>query len=213
MAEEQDDEPGRLFLAASYFVLLIGGGMLALFGAFLLPTSASSAYATPAPTSGPGGASHVLAAGTGGGLGQLLSLGLLIAVLGNPALSIAGLWMAGSRLAATLPLFGWLAVVLPLGSVTSEGNNVLPGNLRSTAFLLLGILGFIVVVVLAKPSRGVTSFGGQSLLTAGAPMPSGRQPAGRPMGSGPKSAPKSRPRSAPKKSSGGRTAPKGGRRR
>ena len=208
MAEEQEDEPTRLFLVASYFVLFIGGGMLALFGAFLLPTSVSSAYATPAPTSGPGGASHVLAAGSGGGLGQLLSLGLLIAVVGNPALSIAGLWMAGSRLAATVPLIGWLAVVLPLGSVTSEGNNVLPGNLRSAAFLLLGILGFIVVAILAKPSRGITSFGGQSLLTAGGPLP-----AGRPVGSGPRPAPRASTKSAPKKSSGGRTAPKGGRRR
>ena len=155
------------FWRQAILVLFVGGGVLGLFGAFLLPTSVSSAYAAPAPISGPGGASHVLAAGGGGGLGQLLSLGLLIAVLGNPALSIAGLWMAGSRLAATMPLLGWLAVVLPLGSVTSEGNNVLPGTLRSAAFLLLGIIGFVAVAIVAKPSRGVTSFGGQSAADSG----------------------------------------------
>ena len=190
MAGEQlADEPSRLFLSASYFVLFVGGGLLGLMGALLLPYSVSSPYTAPAPASGPGGAAHVLAAGSGGVLGQVLSVGLLIALLANPLLGLAGNWMVGTRLGAFTPFIGWLFVVLPLAALTRNGSNVLPSSARSAAFLLVGAATFIGVGMLVTPTRGLSALSRQRLAASGPARP------------------------APRKSAGGRTAPKGGRRR
>lgn len=179
---EQDAPPSRLFLSASYLVLFVGGGLLGLYGALLLPLAAASPFSAPA--SGSTGnvalaAQHVSASGSGGGLGQLLSVGLLIAVVVNPLLSVAGLWTAGTRLAAFTPLAGWLIVVLVLSSKSGEGSNVLPSDLRSVAFLLLGALAFTAVGVLGRPTRGFTSIAGPLVgRQAGGPArPSGVKPA------------------------------------
>lgn len=194
------DEPSRLFLAASYFVLFVGGMTLGVLGTFLLPYSASSAFSTPAPASGPGGAAaHLLAAGSGGGFGQVLSVGLLIALLANPMLALAGFWMAGTRLAAFTPFIGWLAVVLPFVTVTTDGNNLLPSSARSAAFLLVGSLTFIAVGMLVKPTRGLSAQNRQRLAASAPAKPP-------PVRSAPR-------KPAPKKSTAGRTAPKSGRRR
>jgi hypothetical protein len=151
---EPEDEPTRLFLAASYAVLLAGGVLLALFGAFLLPYSISPATHAVSPGAGTVSSGQVLASGGGGGFGQLLSVGLLVAILVNPLLSFAGYWMAGTRLAAITPLFGWLPIVLLLGSAQSTGSTVLTSDLRSSAFLLLGVISFLGVAVLGRPTRG-----------------------------------------------------------
>ena len=84
--------------------LVAGGVLLALFGSFLLPYSVSPATHAVASVGGTVTSSHVLAAGSGGGLGQLLSVGLLVVLIANPLLSLAGFWMVGTRVAALAPL-------------------------------------------------------------------------------------------------------------
>lgn len=195
MAEQRaGEEPSKLFLAASYLVMFVGGALLAVFGAFLLPYSASPAAGTRSPAGGATSSAHVLAAGSGGGLGQLLSVGLLVALVANPALSLAGLWTAGTRLAAFAPLAGWLPVVLFLASSRPSGSVVLTSDLRSVAFLLLGALAFTAVAALGRPARGKTSLIGQPLAGRGA---RGRPPPPTDRG----------------KPAVGRTAPRGNRRR
>ena len=191
----QQGEPGRGFLVASYGMLLVGGVVLGILGAFLLPYSVSSGTSTTTPGSAVGAAHLMAASGDGKGLGQLLSVGIAVALIVNPALSIAGLWTAGTRLAAFTPLAGWLVAVLPLSGSTGDGDLVMPSGLRSVAFLVLGVLAFTAVGVLGRPTRGATAFNGQSLLAAGRPTPA---PPPRPARSNPTAA---------------RTAPKRGKRR
>ncbi len=163
--------PGSAFLIASYVVLFVGGSVLGILGAFLLPYSLSSGTSTTTAGVGVGAAHLVAASGNGQGLGQLLSVGIALALVLNPVLSLAGLRMAGTRLAAFTPLVGWLLVVLPLSGSTGDGDLVLPSGLRSVAYLLLGVIAFTAVGVLGRPTRGMTAFGGQSLIGAGRPMP------------------------------------------
>lgn len=171
-----EGEPSRLFLTASYVTLFVGGAVLGIVGAFMLPRAAGSAFSAVAPAGGGGAATHVVAAGSGAGLGQLLSVGLLVAVVGNPALSFAGLRTAGTRLAAFTPLIGWLIVVLPMLYTTADGDEILPsGALRSVAFVLLGVLGFTAVAVVGRPTRGVMALVGQPLPRTGSPLPPARQ--------------------------------------
>jgi hypothetical protein len=196
-----EDEPSRLFLTASYLTLFIGGAVLGIVGAFMLPRSAGSAFSAVTPSGSGGAAAHVVAAGQGAGLGQLLSLGLLIAVVGNPLLSLAGLRTAGTRLAAFTPLFGWLIVVLAMLYTTADGDQLLPtGALRTIAFVLLGVLGFVAVGAVGRPTRGASAMFGQPLPRTSAQ----RAPAPVPV--------KLR-QQATAKSTGSRTAPKARKRR
>lgn len=193
----KEEEPSRLFLAASYLTLFVGGAVLGIVGAFMLPRAAGSAFSTVVPAGGGGAATHVMASGGAAGLGQLLSIGLLIAVVANPLLSFAGLRTAGTRLAAFTPLFGWLIVVLPMLYTTADGDQILPtGALRTIAFVLLGALGFAAVGTVGRPTRGASALLGQPLprhLLAAPPVKL-RQ-------------------SAPPKSAASRTAPKARKRR
>lgn len=165
-AGRQEAEPGSLFLIAGYLVLLVGGAVLGIVEAFLLPYSVSSGTSTTTAGTGVSSAVHVLAAsGNGKGLGQLLSVGIAMALVANPILSLAGIRIVGTRLGAFTPMVGWLLVVLPLSGTTSDGDLVMPSGLRSVAFLVLGVLAFTAVGVLARPTRGITAFSGQPLLT------------------------------------------------
>jgi hypothetical protein len=162
-AQQTGTEPSRLFLTASYLTLFVGGAVLGIVGAFMLPRAAGSAFTAVAPAGG-GGATRVLASGGEADLGQLLSIGLLIAVVGNPLLSFAGLRTAGTRLAAFTPFFGWLIVVIPMLYTTADGDQILPtGALRTIAFLLLGALGFAAVGTVGRPTRGASVLLGQPL--------------------------------------------------
>lgn len=207
-APDQTAEPSRLFLVASYIVLFIGGGVLGAFGALLLPYSVSSGTSTTTPSGGAVSAAHVLAASNGSGIGQLVSVGLLFALIANPALSFAGLWTAGTRLAAFTPLAGWLLVVLSMASGSSEGDLLLPSGLRSTAYLLVGAVTFIAVAAFGHPTRGVVARSGQPPVR-GTPSkaPPAKSAVAKP------GAVAKRASKAPQKSGARRTAPKGGRRR
>jgi hypothetical protein len=207
---QEEPPPSRLFLIASYVVLVLGGVMLALFGSFLLPYSVSSATHAAASIGGTVNSGHVLAAGDGGGAGQLLSVGLLVVLIANPLLSLAGFWMVGTRAAAIAPLIGWLPIVLLLGSAQSAGSTVLSSNLRSSAFLLLGLISFLAVAVIGRPTRGAGA--------AAARPPSGDRPervAGpaKPRAEAPASPTRIPSKADISRASGRRTAPKGGRRR
>jgi hypothetical protein len=202
---EAATEPSRLFLAASYLTLVVGGVVLALFGAFLLPYSVSPATHAVASVGGAVSSSRVVAAGGGGGLGQLLSVGLLVVIIANPLLSVAGYWMAGTRLAAAAPLLGWLPIVLILGSSQSTGTTVLSSDLRSSAFLLLGVISFGAVIALGRPTRGMGAINGRSERASRGLPPARRTPPRPPAGKS--------PTKAAGKSAARRTAPKGGRRR
>jgi hypothetical protein len=204
---EPEAPPSRIFLVASYVTLVVGGVLLALFGSFLLPYSVSPAAHAVASTGGTVSSSHVLAAGGGGGFGQLLSVGLLVVLIANPLLSLAGFGMVGTRLAALAPLLGWLPIVLLLGSSQSTGSTVLSSDLRSSAFLLLGVISFLAVAVIGRPTRGAGASAQRRL-----PDERPRRPAGSPP-EGP-SAPARIPSKADIAKAGvRRTAPKGGRRR
>jgi hypothetical protein len=196
--QEAADEPTRLFLAASYATLVVGGVVLAIFGAFLLPYSVSPAARAVTSVGGTVSSSRVVAAGSGGGLGQLLSVGLLFVIIANPLLSLAGYWMAGTRLAAAAPLLGWLPVVLILGSTQSTGSTVLSSDLRSSAFLLLGVISCGAVAALGRPTRGM---GASADRTSASTPAAGTTP------------PRPAAAKRPAKSAARRTAPKGGRRR
>jgi hypothetical protein len=194
-AGRRDSEPSRLFLAASYLMLFVGGAVLAVLGALLLPYSMATGTAAATPAGS--GSAQVIAVGTPGGPGQLLSVGLLVALIANPALSLAGLWTAGTRLAAFTPLAGWLVVVVVLLPKTASGSLILPGDLRSIAFLVIGALAFTAVASLGRPTRGMSGLLGQ-------PVPSGEPPGpARPTG----------PRKTAQKSVPRRTAPRRGGRR
>ncbi len=194
--EQPDAAPSRAFLGISYAVLFVGGLVAGLVGAFFLPYSVSPGVdATTSSGVNTPAAGHVFAAGGHGGLGQLLSAGLLIAILVNPALSFAGLRTAGTRLAAALPMVGWLVAVLPMLSSTSDGDNILPNNLRSIAFVLLGAIGFAGVTLLGRPTRGMTS----AVSLSGAPRPVPAAPASRVPGSRPSAAKPASRRTAPKR--------------
>jgi hypothetical protein len=190
----EESEPGQLFLAASYLTLFVGGIVLAVFEAFLLPYSVSTATNAVATVGGTVTSGHVLAAGGGGGFGQLLSVGLLVVVVANPLLSLSGFWMAGTRLAAITPLLGWLPLVLILASGRSTGTVVLSSSLRSSAFMVLGAGSFLAVAAIGRPTRGAGAIARR--------LPATSTP--------PRSAP---PRPPARKSGASRTAPKGGRRR
>jgi hypothetical protein len=173
---ENEGEPSRRFLVASYVTLFIGGCVLGVVGAFMLPRAAGSAFSAAVPAGAGGAATRVVAAGSGAGLGQLLSAGLLIAVVANPLLSFAGLRTAGTRLAAFTPLFGWLIVVLPMLYTTADGDQLLPtGALRTVAFVLLGVLGFTAVATVGRPTRGATALLGQPIAPA-VPRPAPKPP-------------------------------------
>jgi hypothetical protein len=201
---EPAGEPGRPFLLATYLVMLIGGAILGVFGALLLPYSVSGTSAQTTSVGGGQAAGHVVAAHVGGGVGQILSVGLLFALIANPLLSLAGLKCAGTRLAAFTPLIGWLVVVLPLASTTSAGDVVLPNGLRSIAYLLVGALAFVAVGTFGRPERGMTSLLRQPLSRNPAPKGVSQPPARKVAKASTRPQSKGRP---------SRTASKGGRRR
>jgi hypothetical protein len=131
----QADEPGPTFLAASYLVLFTLGFTLALLGAFFL------------------------AAGPRVGTTLVLPIGLAIAVVGHLAAGWLGLQLTGTRAGTLTPLLGWVVVIIPLSSGTSQGDVVLPNSLLAVAFLLFGLGSYGLVAVLTRPWRGRSARG------------------------------------------------------
>lgn len=129
------DEPGRLFLAASYAVLFALGFTLGLLGAFFL------------------------AAGPRVGTTLVLPIGLAVALVGHPVAGWLGLYLTGTRAGTLVPLLGWAVVIVPLSSGSAQGDVILPNSLLAVAFLIVGLLTYGVVAVVTRPWRGRSARG------------------------------------------------------
>jgi len=99
-------------------MLMFCSFLLAIFGAFLVPT---------APLPG-------------------VSAGVVIAVVGNFTLGSAGRRAIGSAVGAVLPALVWLVVALSLASGRREGDVVLTNSFASLAYLLLGAISAAVAI-------------------------------------------------------------------
>ncbi|WP_055864325.1 MULTISPECIES: DUF6113 family protein [unclassified Frankia] len=88
--------------------------------------------------------------------GTLLSVGLLLALVGNGAAALLVRWLTGTRLGPATVLIGWMPVVLLLAASRPEGDLLLQSSATAYAFLLLGGLSPIVVAVLGGARRGFT---------------------------------------------------------
>lgn len=124
-------EPSRLFLASAYVFGGLAGVALGLYGVFLVP-------AGPRPG------------------GTLLSIGLLLALVGNAGAALFVRWLTGTRLGAMVPLVGWIPVVLLLAASRTEGDLMLRATTTGYLFLGVGMLAPVVVAVLGRARRGLT---------------------------------------------------------
>jgi hypothetical protein len=120
--------PYALSVQAVLFAL---GVLLGIYGAFLVPSG---------PRLG----------------GTVLSLGVLIAVVGN----VAGPWLgraAAGRFGGITPLVGWLLATLALGTARPAGSVILPGGgdlaVPAWLFLLLGAVAGAVGAATGPPGR------------------------------------------------------------
>lgn len=121
-----------MFLGASYALGVVLGVGLGLYGVFLLPAG---------PDLG----------------GTVLSVGLLLAVVGNAAAALLVRWLTGTRLGPVTVLLGWTPVVLLFAASRPEGDLLMRANATAYAFLLLGGLSPIVVAVAGRARRGLTA--------------------------------------------------------
>jgi hypothetical protein len=122
---------GRGQAAAANVILLALGVLLGIYGALLVPH-------------GPRVGGHVL------------SVGVLLAVVGNAAAGLLGTRIAG-RFGGLTPLIGWLVVALAFSSSRPNGSVILPGSgdlaVPALLFLLLGALAGAVAAALGSARR------------------------------------------------------------
>jgi hypothetical protein len=128
-------EEDRFPLGAVYAVLLLLGGALGVWGAFLVPLRL------------PGG---------------IEGFSDVLAVVGNIAVGFLAARGARSVPAAAMPGIGWLVAVLVVGTVARPADEiVIPASLGNdpgvgkvgSFYLLLGALGAIAAILLANRDR------------------------------------------------------------
>src|SRR5262245_50755225 len=122
------EDPSRVFLVGAYLFALVAGVLLALYGVAAVPVGLRF-----------------------GGL--FLSVGVLVAVVGNTGVSLLVRWLTGTRLGPTVVLVGWAPVALMLGSARPEGDLMLRATVSGYLFLGVGLLAPIVVAVLGPARR------------------------------------------------------------
>jgi len=83
----------------------------------------------------------------------LLSVGVVIAGVGNIVAARLAYAMTGSRIVAAAPFLGWLTVVLPFGSTRSTGSVIITGDTKGFAFLLVGMLSAAITLALTGLPR------------------------------------------------------------
>jgi hypothetical protein len=83
----------------------------------------------------------------------LLSVGVVIAGVGNAVAVRLAYVMTGSRIGAAIPFLGWLTVVLPFGSTRANGSVIITGDNKGFAFLLVGMLSAAVALALTGLPR------------------------------------------------------------
>ena len=126
-----DVEPSRgvsrARVVASYVLVLVLTVELALWGAFLVYVRVG---------------------------GQALPVGIAVAAVSNVALTTAGGRVLGSRWGQVGPGVVWLLVALELGSSRPEGDLIITGGFRGLAFLVVGFLAVLVVLLRRMPTPG-----------------------------------------------------------
>jgi len=113
--------------------------LLAVVGAFLVPV-------TPVPG---------------------VSVGVVVAVVGNYLVTTQGRHATGGTLGAALPAVVWLVVALTLAGARSEGDVVLTSDGSSLAFLLLGAIASAVGITRRPTARTAAGADGPQIGDAG----------------------------------------------
>ncbi|HVE97996.1 MAG TPA: DUF6113 family protein [Mycobacteriales bacterium] len=80
-----------------------------------------------------------------------VSVGVVLAVVGNYVVAVRGRRATGSAAAAAVPAVVWLAVVVTLAGGRTEGDVVLTGSWASLAFIVLGALSAAVGIGRREP--------------------------------------------------------------
>lgn len=81
-----------------------------------------------------------------------VSLGVVVAVVGNYVIALQARRVGGSTSATALPAVAWLALVIVLASGRREGDVVLTGSASSLSFIVLGAVS--AAVGIARRPRG-----------------------------------------------------------
>ncbi len=117
---------GLAYRVSAYTVVLVLAVLFAVWGAFLVPLRLGG---VPVP------------------------LCVVIAVVGNAGLGLAGTRITGSRLGGAGPGLVWLLIALTFGTQTASGDTVIQASVMGYAFLLLGIIAAVAVLGVG-PSPG-----------------------------------------------------------
>lgn len=125
---------GRVLNVATLVVLFLLGAMLAVYGAFLVPTRELGVY----------------------------GWALAVAVVGNLVTTLGGGWGTRTVVGAVAPGAGWLVVTLVAGFSRPEGDLVIPSSVPSSPglgttgslFLVAGVVAAGIGVALTQRRYG-----------------------------------------------------------
>jgi len=132
-ADRWPANPPWPFLAGAYALGLVAGVILGIYGVAWVPEGLRFG-------------------------GVFLSVGMLLALVGNAGLALLVRWLTGTRLGALVVLIGWAPGVLALGSSRPEGDLMLRATTTGYLFLALGALAPIGIAVFGPARRGLTAF-------------------------------------------------------
>ena len=121
--------PGLAYRVSAYTIVRVLAVLFAVWGAFLVPLRLGG---VPVP------------------------LCVVIAVVGNAGLGLAGTRITGRRLGGAGPGVVWLLIALEFGTQTASGDTVIQASVMGYAFLLLGISAAVAVLGVG-PSPGARS--------------------------------------------------------
>ena len=118
--------PGLAYTVAAYTIVLVLAVLFAVWGAFLVPLRLGG---FPVP------------------------LSVVIALVGNVGLALAGTRIVGHRLGGVVPGLVWLLIAFTFGTRSPGGDTVIPASLMGYAFLVFGIIAATAALGL-RPSPG-----------------------------------------------------------
>lgn len=118
--------PGLAYTVAAYTVVLVLAVLFAVWGSFLVPLRLGG---VPVP------------------------LCVVLAVVGNAGLGLAGTRIVGSRLGGLVPGLVWLFITFTFGSQSPGGDTVIRASVMGYAFLVFGIIAATAALGV-RPSPG-----------------------------------------------------------
>ena len=118
--------PGLAYTVAAYTMVLVLAVLFAVWGAFLVPLRLGG---IPVP------------------------LCVVIAVVGNVGLALAGTRIVGRRLGGLVPGLVWLLIAFTFGTQSPGGDTVIQASVMGYAFLVFGIIAATAALGL-RPSPG-----------------------------------------------------------